>query len=317
MLIIAVAMTSALWLAAPTAAQMYDPAELAHKRSEQFANVEYTIREQLFAPLPADIKSRLGRIALDMPLYDDVQRGAPPFTAYADSLSKEIILPVETLHFWGDMGLIFAWFEARSCPIPPVLSYLYQVVEEGVRTPPMEAFALDRQRLIADDFVDRLSLRITNTALNFVLAHEMGHLFYNHVAARDFASSQAQERAADSFAMDVLADLRLQPFGVAYFFLGARYLEGYSWDVPFSTHPSSPERMEYIAGRIRANPDTYFPAGLPERRRLEERERMLAMAGILEQIARNMRDDLSFGIQTRLLPQIYPLHRLSHACPAL
>ena len=304
------------FLTLPAAAQMYPPEELQEVGERQVSNVAYTLQRQLFDPLPREIQSALGAIALDMTLYDEVKKGAPPFGAYADSRANKVILPVETLHFWGDMGLIFAWFEAQSCPVGPVLSYLYQVTNTGVRTPPMEAFALNRQRLIADDHTDKLSLRITDTALNFILAHEMGHLYYDHLAVRDLGTRREQERQADDFAMDVLRYLRLQPGGVTYFFLGARYMEGYSWETPFSTHPPTPERLAGIAARLRQNPDTYFPAGLPDARHEIERTRILEMAGTLEGLAQEMRNDVSFGIQTRRLPEFYPMSRLPAACPA-
>lgn len=302
-------------LAQPSpAADMYPRATLEQRYLDLRGAVEATVKIDLLNALPFDQYQEVSGLRVEIPLRDKSPT-APPHTAYARTFDQTIILPIETLHFWGDMGLVFAWFVHRGCISAPISSYFYQIARTPYATPPLTAFNLDKERLIAIPFVDRLSYRITNTAFNFILAHEMGHLYFRHIATRDPSLSQANEIAADRFALDLLERRNMPPIGMAYFFMAARYMEGFSWDAATMTHPPSADRVDAIADRLRAAPDGFLKPGLSAADQAADRARLLSMADDMSGIAQSMRDDKAHRVLTRNLPRVFPASSFATACP--
>jgi hypothetical protein len=106
---------------------------------------------------------------------------------------------------------------------------------------------LDRS-IYQDPFVDDVSSKLLSSILFFIVAHELGHIAYRHRAGPDVLPdiSQQHERAADAYALEIMAQMRLQPLGIALFFGAAAMMEGGQ-----NTHPMSGSRAVAAAAVVR------------------------------------------------------------------
>ncbi|MEM0949833.1 MAG: hypothetical protein AAGB07_17400 [Pseudomonadota bacterium] len=308
-----------LVLALPTTtargAEIYPLSELAQRKADLRRDIELTVWNDILLRLNDDTRRRLRDISIDITLRDETFPDAPPHTAYAVPATKTIELPIESLHFWGDMGLVFAWFEHRGCDLGYVSSYLYQIGNRLTATPPMDAFALDRDTLIAVDFVDTLSQRITTTAFNFILAHEMGHLFVSTFGPTSDFTSLQHETMADLFAMEAMASRNLPPLGMNFFFFGTRFLPQRETPQGLPSHPPTAERIETIARIIGAQIDRFVPPDLQGVKRELNRAQLRSFLSDMGKLAAWMRDGTAHDVLVENLPRVYPAHRLSTACP--
>ena len=295
-------------------AQMYSDAVLEKKVRDQRTNIEFTVFEQLIGPLPADVRFRLDGITLEMPLRDEINVGAPPMTAYADSRGRRIILPASTLQFWGDLPVVWAWFIHRRCDPTPLIAYVRNVVRGRETTPPFEHFGLSFGALVRVPFVDKLSLDITNTAVNFILAHEMGHIFYGDAGSQQPGAKQRELRA-DAFALEVLAAANIPPIGIVQFFTAARFADPLALDAVQSSHPISPDRLAVIADRIREQPLDYVNPNLSADRKEEDRGRIVSIADAIDAIAKKMLDDRIIGGIYEGWDEVYSARVAPLACP--
>lgn len=307
----------ALALPAATArgAEIYPQAALEQRRDDLREAIELTVWSDILLRLTDESQRRLRDISIDITLRDETFQDAPPHTAYAVPATKTIEVPIESLHFWGDMGLVFAWFEHRGCDLGYISSYLYQIGNRLTATPPMEAFALERSALIAVPFVDRLGQRITTTAFNFILAHEMGHLFVSTYAPASDFSSVEHELMADLFAMDAMASRNLPPLGMNYFFFGTRFMPQRETPQGLPSHPPTAERVETMARIITAQIDRFVPPDLQGAERELNRAQLRSIVNNMGELAAWMRNGTAHDILVENLPRRYPAHRLSTACP--
>lgn len=119
-----------------------------------------------------------------------------------------------------------------------------------------------------DTAAETMALSFFNEARAFIIAHELGHIRYNHSSAgASFAQLQQHERQADAFALDALARAEVVPMGAFLLFLAwANYHDNrwdyesdQSWQASLAehTHPLTPERMQALATALIARVGSY------------------------------------------------------------
>ncbi|UPK37405.1 hypothetical protein IVB18_08940 [Bradyrhizobium sp. 186] len=109
---------------------------------------------------------------------------------------------------------------------------------------PFEAFGVDAS-IYQDESVKDVSSKCLNGALCFLLLHELGHLALNHTIALTNIASQEQERAADGYALDAMAELHILALGVPFLFFATAAMEQGQM-----THPTSGSRIVAIGQRL-------------------------------------------------------------------
>ena len=300
----------ALVLAAgPAAAQraLYPDERLARAAEQMGPSIRLVVSEDIPAALPRE--RRAGMADVDVAF---VARADQPLGFFSELGTRTVVVPVESLVFVDELSVLTAWFEARDCRGEYIQTYLWALLRDGAPLPgPMEAFGVDYDAALENPFVTDVSNQIFNSVVLFVLAHEVGHLMLGHEGGLTGAASQAQEIAADGFALDHFAAVGVPPLGMAVFFLAARWLDPAA--AAAGSHPVSPARLRAIADRLAAEPET-FASGFAD---------PVAGVGLTVDAARNLltiaeisgeEDMLAVGPAG--LVREFPLSRLESACPA-
>jgi hypothetical protein len=219
-----------------------------------------------------------------------------------------VIVPMESVLFIDDLGVASAWFEAQGCDAGFVQAYLAAVFTRGGMPPPLVAFDIDKETALADPFVEDVSTKILDSTVNYLLAHEVGHVMLGHEGGLTGGASQEQEIAADRFALDFFTAVGTPPLGMSIYFNAGRWLDPAGGA---GTHPVSGDRLRAIAGRLAADPSV-FASGYSDP---ETGAALVAqVAGDLEVIA-----DFAQGDEREIfalaLDREYPLSRLAGVCP--
>ena len=285
--------------------RVYDAATLAGT-DRMAANVTLLLREDIPATLPRALRADAAAIAIHFP-----DRGPHPISIFADPASNAVILPRETLRFLDDMAILTAWFERHDCERMWTGAYLAGLLQgrEAPR-PPLAAFGLDRDRVLADPFVDDMSAWILSDAVYFLVAHEVGHLLLGHRAGLTGAASQAQEMAADAFALDRFATIGRPPGGMVATFAWSLWFDVH--DPDHSTHPLSGERLQAIADRLAAEPMQFaFSDSDPDR----GQRAVMYVAGEIARMAEIARSDGLAALAPMGLAAQFPSSRFATACP--
>lgn len=299
----------ALVLAAgPAAAQraLYPDERLVRAAEQMGPSIRLVVSEDIPAALPRE--RRAGMADVDVAF---VARADQPLGFFSDLGTRTVVVPVESLVFVDELSVLTAWFEARDCRGEYIQTYLWALLRDGAPLPgPMEAFEVDYDAALENPFVTDVSNQIFNSVVLFVLAHEVGHLMLGHEGGLTGAASQAQEIAADGFALDHFAAVGVPPLGMAVFFLAARWRDPAA--AAEGSHPVSPARLRAIADRLAAEPET-FASGFAD---------PVAGVGLTVDAARNLltiaeisgeEDMLAVGPAG--LVREFPLSRLESACP--
>ena len=254
--------------------------ELEQARVSYGPGVRAMFYNDLINRLPPTKRSLLANIRLEMPVSED-----PSFPLAARSRSDYgvVELPVRTILFIQQYAALLAYYTRNGCPAIQPFVYARMLVSDkavGTRPPgPLKAFGLSRA-IYQDEFVRDVARKTAATTLFFILAHELGHLFHNHVPGLQGPASIAQEKQADAFALDAASDVGVFPMGMAMYFQVMAVSEG-----PQNTHPLSSDRMEAIARRVASNPAAFMDPHEDPARFIP---RVLEVAETLRRIARKI-----------------------------
>jgi hypothetical protein len=240
---------------------IYSDQELRAAGQRYEPNIRGIFRQDLVRQLPAADRAVLANATLRMPL-----RGEHPLQFSARPSDRSIVAPVMSLKFIDDLTIAWAWFEENQCETEYLTSYLsYLLSAQTLRAGPMQAFNLPMS-VINNERVNSLSLKMSKTAIYFLLAHETGHLVLNHRTNLTGEASQAQERAADNYALSAMANVGVMPAGMLQYFVAAYMFEPLpnlqTWEynagvIAELTHPLTSERVRMIADTLAANPMGY------------------------------------------------------------
>ncbi len=297
-------------LALPAAAQMrYDAADLQRVRDRSVPNIRDVFAQDIIGLLPRDLRPRAAGITLAFP-----DHGPSPLAFFAEPSTQTIYMPLSSIRFFDDVATLFAWFESKSCQGEYLQSYLYALLRERrPLPPPLAAFAIDRDVALADAYTNDVSTKIFSSGLQFILAHETGHLLLGHRPGVDAAASQRQETAADRFALEHFARLGGAPMGVLWYYMAAWWQDPLTADRGASSHPVSPERIRALGDRLLANPMDFAHGELnPE----HEADLVRQMGGMVRVLADQIDEDGFLNLLPIEMDRNYPASRFARACPS-
>ena len=302
----------ALVLAAgPAAAQraLYPDERLVRAAEQMGPSIRLVVSEDIPAALPRE--RRAGMADVDVAF---VARADQPLGFFSDLGTRTVVVPVESLVFVDELSVLTAWFEARDCRGEYIQTYLWALLRDGAPLPgPMEAFGVDYDAALENPFVTDVSNQIFNSVVLFVLAHEVGHLMLGHEGGLTGAASQAQEIAADGFALDYFAAVGMPPIDMADYFVAARWLDPTGPATALGTHPVTPGRLRAIADRLLSAPDSFTRVFADPAR---GRELVLQAAAQLSQVAELLADEGMITVAPMGLARDFPVSRLATACPS-
>ncbi len=302
----------ALWLATASllsAEVIYTPAELEHTRNRAVPSIKTVMWRDIVPRLPADLQDKARTVTLQFP-----DRGPGPMSFYASPTEAKIYMPLTSIRFYDDIATLQAWFESRGCSKEFIQTYLAALLRAGEDLPaPLIAFDLDRDVLFADDYTYDLSGKILSSGIQFLLAHELGHILLDHSTGLDGMSSQQQESAADDFAFDHFARLGGNPMGIFWFYQAAWWHDPATPEGRLqNTHPVSAERIRALGERLMSAPHDFAHGEIDPDREANFVSQLGMMAiGFADLID----DDVFLQWMAPAMFNDYPLTRLHEACP--
>jgi hypothetical protein len=267
----------------PVCAQFYLDDFLQAKQAKDSANLQFTVTELLSSASP-QVRDKLRSVTVVTPTRSSEDSDFP-FGFFSNSAAQKIIIPVQSKKFFNDYLVLRAWFEKRGCDQTSVASYLAIVVTRRPESRsvgnPLEAFGVSESDALQVPYVDNVSLGNLNSGMKFILAHELGHIYYGDGINNTLESQIAREERADAFAMDILAAAHERPYGVVPLFSATRFNDPSLEHAPFGTHPLSHSRLNALADRLRRTPEQFFS---PKEDAGKERERTLRLANSIDEI---------------------------------
>lgn len=298
-----------IWGGAALAEVSYPAPDLNRVLLKAGPNLRAVLYEDIANKLPPLWRDQLADIRLVFP-----EVGPNPIAFYAYPHSNEIHMPLTSIRFFDDIATLYAWFQSRNCRVEYIQTYVYSILRDDVDLPPpLEAFGLDRRILHADTFTYEASGKVYSSGLQFILAHELGHLLLQHRTGLTPQESQVQEWEADAFAFEHFARLGGSPAGIFWYFMTAWWFDPENEAGRLgASHPVTFERIGTMAELFQTRSmDFAFGEADPE----TEARLIREMGGMLSFFAEAMADPAlrDFTIETVL--RDFPLTRLTQACP--
>jgi hypothetical protein len=304
----------------PAAAQFYSDTTLDAKNPKALENLQYTVSDQLLATATPSVRDKLSDVRIATP------RRSPkdpqyPMNFYSDPSKRQIIVPLQGFKFFSDLTIVWAWFDQRTnCGDDKATLAAYLATVMAARPEarglggPLEAFGLQEANVIRDPVVNTVSLNNFNTGMNFLLAHELGHIFYGDGLPGGLANSITREERADRFALDLLASAHIAPIGLVQFFGATRFNDPTLSAASSGTHPLSYARLTAIADRLKRNPESFLPMPFPTNRDFAtERARLIRVADTIGKIGVALRDE-NFTYDAGGLLAKYPASSFRTVC---
>ena len=251
-------------VAAQGVSKMYDRAAVAREQ----ARLESRIREiyvRAFEPsLTPEERRALSGVIFQVPLDGDPVYGDhdPVLGYYSDSRTRVVTMPAISLLFFEELCVAMAWLQVNGYRLETVEEYVAMLKYKDARAfggryaAPLKALGIP-VNAVSDPKVNDLSLRFRNTGYAFILGHELGHIRYQHAGydGVPLAVSQANERQADRFGLDLMRRTSTIPMGAMLFFQAGIYYFDNRADFPSdaawqaylsrsATHPLTVDRLE-------------------------------------------------------------------------
>jgi hypothetical protein len=283
----------------------YDKKTLTYWGEQMPPGINENLREVVWPKLTQEEKKKLAGVVLSFPPEDSQH----PMNFYAptDGERKIVVMPISSLRFYGDLAMAYAWLNTNNYSLDSVTDYLAMLKYQwprGLMTKPyrpMEVLGIPASAR-EDPQVMSVFQRAFGTCVIFIMAHELGHLYYQH---RPYESvgvevARSNEEQADQFALEIMRRIGDAPLGMPLFFTILAHLESYSGDPNHledrarSTHPVTAGRIRAIARALERNSEDYSRTGAnPVKKSLEIRN----VATQLDVIASNLEDK---GVQELL-----------------
>jgi len=260
-------------------------------------DIGWNLEHALLDYLTPSERAAIGPVSLEIPL----RGGLAGHRALRRNGLAVVEMPAESLRFFSDLCTATAWLAARGYSLSTLTDYLNLLKYGdpsafGRRQMPLPLVALQ----IPEDQLDEPGVESRrsacfSTGVVFILAHELGHLALRHQGYGGIgrAEAQANEAAADAFAVELMSRSGDLPLGALYYFTAMSYLEPHrgdfdsdaAWQAHVSerTHPVSPERIQSLAESL-----------------LRRRQRFAAGAAATAQLADELRPVAAALIDTDL-----------------
>ncbi len=224
---------------------LYPASKLEAEQSRLHTAINFLIQTEIQPFIPPQDATAFGLQEIDFPVNGF---RSDPLDFYAEN--KHIILPVRTLLFVEDLARAYGWMWANRLETGTVDEYLNMLhyrsaadFPDGRYPAPLEALHVPGDAL-SDPHVVEASVRLRRSACAFMLLHQFAHLHLHHDASANHGFSEAQEEAADLYALNIMKENSATPTGIFLMLYSSLYLEAGDGN---SLHPVTPQRLTATA----------------------------------------------------------------------
>jgi hypothetical protein len=284
--------------------KMYSASELQYWQTRYPENIRWNFQNLILDKLtPAEYKT-LGRVNIECPIFGAGEAKKSPLTYY--SSGRTITVPIFSIKFFDDICISYAWLDENNFTLMTISEYLVMLkyrheddFPNSTFPSPLSALQIPENAL-SNSRVDQISQNMLKSAIVFILAHELGHIYHNHPRYNSISSSTAQrnELQADTFAMEIMRRIGIAPVGIVNFammmfqlgLIREDFRDAAKWQNYLqnsATHPITSDRLYLVSQVLRRNAMD-FTRYEPDRRLGVQR--ILNIADQIDQIAAVMAD---------------------------
>ncbi|NIR29603.1 MAG: hypothetical protein GWN84_09900 [Gammaproteobacteria bacterium] len=261
-------------LAAVDLSDLYTEAELAQRKTRYEPNIRWNFDNVVLGSLTPAERAQLGAVRLVLPLHGEGRLRGHPLAFYAGG--RTVTVPIMSVKFFDDLTVAWAYFWANELSLEPVTDYLgmlkYRRPDEiGGRFPrPLEALSVPADAWKTDPGVDDVSQKALKSALVWIMAHELGHIYHGHRGYAGISADDAQrhEMEADRFANQIMRRIGVAPLGMVQLFMmiahfdpnPVDFADAASWEAYLArdaTHPLTASRMRALADDLLRSPQDF------------------------------------------------------------
>jgi len=259
---------TATCLKAQDVGRMYTQSQLEQAGSRYEPNLRGLWEEDFLSRLTPAERSRAGSVMLVIPL---IGVHKDPLDYYSHAGRRQVFIPVASVKFWDDIATAIAFYESNRCDITPVVDYAasLRLRPEELTGAPLERLGVPAPPL-PDPVAEDVAQKMLKSVIYFIVAHEYGHVMYQHPGYKGITAQQAQmnESEADAFALSVFRRTAVPPIALGHFFLITSVMEPSPADFgtpeeyeaylqQAATHPVSAARLTRLAEGLQSNTAAY------------------------------------------------------------
>lgn len=234
---------------------MYDSNTLRYRQERSGENIRLIYEEELRDFVPGNLQ-----IDIATPLLPS--QGISAFNFYASG--NQVIIPISALLFMDQIITAFVWLNYHGYSTQTIFDYLGMLKYQSFEQCPLPWPTLGiPENVYDDDYVNTMSMELTKTALLWIIAHEVGHIYHRHPK-----STIANEIEADEFANKKFREMGYVPKGIVYFFAFYTSLMPHRGDfysnqawTEFNqikkTHPFNGDRLIRLGEEFKINPTDF------------------------------------------------------------
>ncbi|HED15689.1 MAG TPA: hypothetical protein ENI64_02545 [Gammaproteobacteria bacterium] len=287
-------------LAGSDLSSLYDEQTLHYWKGRYERNLRWNFEKLVLGSLTPAERRQLGNVHLDLPLRVSGDLAGDPLAFY--TTSDQIVMPIQSVKFFDDLALAWAWYQARGQSTEKILEYIamlrYRTLSEpGLRKLPLPLKALNvpKDAWKRDRRVDAAAQEILKSGIVWIMAHETAHLYFRNPGYESGVShkqSRHNEIPADRFANEIMRRKHIAPLGMVNYFLFKAYWSAKRSDFSSeqawreyqqkqAVHLPDVDRIKKMASDLRVSPADYaatemdIPASI---------RRVQKMAGSLDQV---------------------------------
>lgn len=256
-------------------ARVYSDDDLQSAARRYSENLRSLWAEDLLQHLPPKYREALADVRLKLPLRGEFWINGQsvasdwPFVYYAKAAEREVTIPILSVKYFDDLATTVSWLDWKRCS--GMLAYQYigtsmlqNAAASQERFPSvLQAFRVPTN-VLDNSWIYEVSGNALKSGVYFIMAHELGHVWYKHSGSVPGPDGQQQETEADLFALEVMRGIAVPPVGIAILFMASARVDPVPDDYATpgeyqqqlqarSTHPLSGQRLRTIAQYIRAN----------------------------------------------------------------
>jgi len=263
-------------LAGSNLSSLYDDQTLLHWKGRYEKNLRWNFDKHVLGALTPAERKQLGSVYLDLPLRAPGGQAGDPLVFYA--AGGQIVLPIQSVKFFDDLALAWAWLRARGENTEKVFDYIAMLKyrkpsELGLRQfpPPLEALNIPTDAWKNDRRVNDAAKQILKSGIIWIMAHQLAHQYYRHSGRGPGVSpqqTQVNETMADRFANEIMRRVHMEPLGMASYlrfmvywspnqsdFASAQDWRNYQRQQ--TTHLYTAQRLKQMASDLKSSPASY------------------------------------------------------------
>ena len=253
---------------------LYEPNTLVYWQGRYSKNIEYNFENVIRANLEPKELAALKTAQLKFPPVG-VNKDPLAFYSFPRGYPPLVVLPILSVKFFDDLAIAYSWLTESGYSAETMIDYVSMLkygkpdwFPDSRYPQPMRALRVPANALDNPN-IDKNSQNILKSAIVWILAHELGHIYYRHPDYGRVSAEQAQKNEEDSdrFATEIMRRIGVAPIGMGIFLTVAVHWwqnrgdvdteEAWRYYLETATHPLTAHRMRTLAGLIQGSAEDF------------------------------------------------------------